>query len=149
MRTIAILAMLTACDGSGGDSVPQGYLEVGFNVQGASNSTCTLVAATGADAGGQSMTFSIGAPSPAVANTDLSPSRSPARVCTNTVTNGVTVGGPVAAVASRTSTDMCFQAGDVRTNLGFDFQQNECPITLTLTCEGVVLYDHIPWSVCH
>jgi hypothetical protein len=148
MRYLLLLGFM-ACDGSGGDAVPPGYLEVGFNIQGASNSTCTLVAATGFDAGAQSMTFSIGAPSPPVSSTDLSPSRSPARVCTNTITNGVTVSGPVAAEASRTSTDMCFQAGDVRTNLGFDFQQNECPITLTLTCEGVVLYDHITWSVCH
>lgn len=149
MRTIAIIALASACDGSGGNDVPQGHLEVGFNIQGASNSTCSLVAATGIDAGGASLTFQIGAPTPAVANTDLSPSRSPARVCTNPIDAGVTVGGPVPAVASRTSTDMCFQAGDVRTNLGFDFQQNDCPITLTLTCEGVILYDHIPWSVCH
>jgi len=148
MRYLLALG-LVACDGSGGNGVPQGHLEVGFNIQGASNSTCTLVAATPFDAGAQSMTFSIGAPSPPVAQTDLSPSRSPARVCTNNITNGVTVSGPVPAEASRTSTDMCFQAGDVRTNLGFDLQQNDCPITLTLTCEGVVLYDHIPWSVCH
>ena len=148
MRYLALVGLL-ACSGSGANDVPQGHLEVGFNVQGASNSTCSLVAATGFDAGGASMTFQIGAPTPAVANTDLSPSRSPARVCTNTISGGVTVNGPVPAVASRTSTDMCFQAGDVRTNLGFDFQQTDCPITLTLTCEGVVLYDHIPWSVCH
>jgi hypothetical protein len=147
MRYLTLLAFV-ACNGSD-NPVPQGHLEVGFNVQGASNSTCILVAATGIDASAQSMTFSIGAPAPPVANTNLSPSRSPARVCTSSIDAGVTVSGPVPAVASRTSTDMCFQAGDVRTNLGFDFQTSDCPITLTLTCEGVILYDHIPWSVCH
>jgi len=148
MRYLALLVFL-ACDGSGGDSVPQGHLEVGFQIEGASNSTCQLVVASGLDAGATSMTFQIGAPSPPVQDTNLAPSRSPARVCTNPIDAGVTVSGPVPAVASRTSTDMCFQAGDVRTNLGFDFQQNDCPVTLTLTCEGVILYDHIPWSVCH
>jgi hypothetical protein len=148
MRHVALLGFL-ACNDSGANAVPEGHLEVGFEISGASNSTCILVAATGADAGAQSMTFSIGTPAPPVQNTNLAPSRSPARVCTNAIDAGVTVSGPVAATASRTATDMCFQAGDVRTNLGFDVQESQCPITLTLTCEGVILYDHIPWSVCH
>ena len=80
---------------------------------------------------------------PGVATTPLSATPVPT---VGAATPPPPVGG---ATASRTATDMCFQAGDVRTNLGFNFQQSECPITLTLTCEGVILYDHIPWSVCH
>jgi len=149
MRYLLVVG-LVACDSSSGNNVPQGHLEVGFEISGASNASCQLVAAKAADAGGQSMTFQIAAPSPPVQNTNLAPSRSPAKTCVNIVdASAVSATGPVPAVASRTSTDLCFQAGDVRTDLGFDFQQSDCPITLTLTCEGVILYDHIQWSVCH
>jgi hypothetical protein len=149
MRTL-LVAGLVACSGASSSAVPEGYLEVGFEISGVSNSTCILVAATGTDAGGQSMSFQIGAPSPPVQNTDLAPSRSAVIACADDIDGGgVTVSGAVPAKASRTANEMCFQTGDVRTELGFDFQQSECPITVTLTCEGVVLYDHIPWSVCH
>jgi hypothetical protein len=124
---------------------------VGFDVTGASNSTCNLVVQSTIIGGsaGQAQFF-IGSPSPPVQTTTLT-SRSPAKTCAGvTGANSVSVSGPpnVTATATRSSTGMCFQTGDLRDTIGYSGANTQCPVTLTLTCEGVIMYDHIPWSIC-
>jgi hypothetical protein len=54
-------------------------------------------------------------------------------------------------MATRSSTRLCVElSGQPVLNLGFSAAQerNDCPVTVTLTCSGTVLYDHIAWSSC-
>jgi hypothetical protein len=122
---------------------------VGFDIAGASNSTCTLVLANPIITA--IAQFNIGAPSPPVASTNLD-TRVASKTCVGiTDAKPVSAQGPsgVSVTVTRSSTAMCVQTGDLRTTLGYASTDTTCPTNLTLTCEGVVLYDHTPWSICH
>jgi len=142
--------LLAACGSSGQDTpAPSGDLVVGFDIAGASNSTCTLLLANPIVTA--TAQFSIGAPSPPVASTNLD-TRVASKTCAGiTDAKSVSVQGPpgVSVTATRSSTGMCVQTGELRPTLGYAPTDTTCPVNLTLTCEGVVLYDHTPWSICH
>ena len=152
-RSVVVAAAIVGCNDSGSGPNPDGSLIVGFDVTGVSNSTCTLLVQNAdLDAASAQTQFAIGAPSPPLQNTTLAPSRSPAKTC-NGVTNAnpVTVSGPpnVNVTVTRSDTGMCVKTDDLRTAVGYPAGSSPCPVTLTLTCEGVVMYDHIQWSIAN
>ncbi|HEY1954422.1 MAG TPA: hypothetical protein VGH28_02400 [Polyangiaceae bacterium] len=133
--------VVVACSRDGGGNEPIATT-AGLDVRGQSNTPCTLTI----DGDGTS-TFEIAAPSPAVS--DAPPVSTPAALTTCSLADASAVavtGSPTCVRATRTSTQLCFfQDGCLGSP---STSQRDCPVTLTLTCNGVKVYDHVPWKVC-
>ena len=120
----------------------------GLDVSGASNTPCTVTVARG----GTAITWDVSAPEPPVAQAS-SGTRPPIAAChmddagSVSVTSSSTSSAGVQA--TRSSTQLCFaQDGSLMGAFDFDRFSGDCPVTLTLVCGGVTLYDNAPWNVC-
>ncbi len=117
----------------------------GLDVRGASNTPCTIIVSNDH----ATLTWQIDAPNPPVADTSLT-SRAPlATICdqADASTAGVAPAGGVSA--TRTSTQLCFTQQNLMGTFGGTASSTpNCPVSLTLTCAGVTLYDRVPWEVC-
>jgi hypothetical protein len=134
--------LLAACSTAGGGNEPW-PTSAGLDVSGESNAPCTLTLS----ADGKDESFEIAAPIPALSDAP-SDVRAPLGACDvgDAATVNVTGAPPQCVRASRTATQLCFvQDGCLGSPAT---SQTSCPVALTLTCNGVKLYDHVPWHVC-
>ncbi len=140
IASVAFLPLASGCGGGCGVVV-----DVDLDVRGASNTPCTVTVAHG----DHTASFDVAAPDPPVADTSLAPRRA---------INGGTCGDTGVAVtpntnghvtATRSATDLCLSVGDVRDlseTLGVDCPSGD--YTITLSCAGAALYDHVALNVC-
>jgi hypothetical protein len=137
--TVRLLALflLTTCTGCSpnpcGDSPV--IAPVGLDISGASNSPCTIVLTDGSS----TLSYDIAPPSPVVTDTSLDARRPPA-LCT--LSNA-------SFAFDRSSSVLCFGGDDALNKLAHARNVGMCPLTLTLTCAGVTLYDHATWNFCN
>ncbi len=136
--------ILIACASDGGNVPSPTSAE--FDVSGASNVPCTLTV----DTYRGTVTFDIAAPSPAVPNAQAETPAALVSMCelgdAGVPVNVTTTSTMGCVQASRTSTRLCFTQSGC---LGLASQSSgNCPTTVTLTCDGVKLYDSAPWFLC-
>jgi hypothetical protein len=114
---------------------------VALDVSGASNLDCALSITDGTT----TIDYDIPAPSPALADAPPDPTQAP----TNCFPYAPPDGGAVFSGGTRTSTEICFQGDDALGALAHAKNVSMCPLQLTLTCNGTVLYDHATWHFCY
>ncbi len=115
-----------------------GVAPVALDVSGASNTPCTLTVTDG----NQTLTYDIPAPVPLVADTSLD-ARPPPTQCSLMGDAGVAFDG-----GARSSTQICFAGDDALAKLAHAGGGDGCPLTVTLACAGLTLYDQAKAYFC-
>ncbi len=142
---VFVVGLLAACQSAGGGNEPRAT-SAEFDVSGASNVPCTLAV----DTYQGTITFEIAAPNPPVPD---APSETPAAIVWSCdlgdagASVNVTTASTSCVEASRTSTRLCFtQSGCLGGPV--TMSSDNCPTKVTLTCNGVKLYDGVSWILC-
>ena len=113
---------------------------VALDISGASNTACTLSITDGTT----TLDYDVPAPSLALPNSSID-ARSAPTACNET---SIPDGGAAFDGGTRTSTELCFQGDDALGRLAHAKNALMCPLEVTLTCGGTVLYDHATFHFC-
>ena len=104
---------------------------VGLDVSGQSNVACTVTVTDGET----TLSYDVPAPTPAVAD---APGDSPA----------TPLACFVVGESSRSPTQLCFAGDTSLDELAHARNTAGCPLRVSLTCGGTLLYDAVPWNFC-